>query len=1159
MKNLLLSLFLLLVYNAYSIEYTGIKADSKIKGANHLRYAEKSDFPTFIRLNDSQNLKENSLKKWLGQYLIEIERYDFVEFLEFESKYGIHHKRYQKYFDGYKVEWATFSVHMRNGRIFSLGGNLYPDIKYNSATITQKQAFEKALQAVPAEMYMWESEYLENLRKQETDDINATWFPKAELVIIPVFFKNNAKPEFRLTWKFDIYAWAPHARKDVYVDAETSEVISIIEKLHFSDVEGIAHTRYSGQQTITTEFHNGSYRLRQSGRGNGIETYNMNMTSSYGNATDFLDDDNVWNNFNPAQDEVATDAHFATERMYDYLQETFGWNSINNNGLKLVSYVHYNLMDAGYPSNVNAFWNGSSMNYGDGSSTISPLTTLDIAGHEMAHGITSFSSGLIYQNESGAINEAFSDMFGTVLEFYARPTNANWTVGEDIGIVIRSLSNPKLFSKPSTYLGEFWQFGSADYGGVHTNCTVLAHWFYLLSEGGSGVNDNNDSYSVQGIGIDKAADIAFYLNTAYLAPDANHFDARFNALQVAIDLFGPCTPEVESVINAMYAVGIGSEYVEGVHAEFTASVTESCQVPFTVNFSNSSFNASSYLWDFGDGNTSSDLSPSHTYTDLGNFTVKLIADGGECGSDEKEIVDFISLMPSNPCIIIMPINGTATSQTSCMGKIYDSGGPDGNYHNNSTSTITIAPAGATNVSINFVHFDIEPGDAGYCNYDYIEVFDGPNTSSTSLGRFCNTTGNPGTISSTGNALTLRFVTDQALVMSGYKIDWHCNLSESMPQANFIASNTNTCTGLINFSDLSLHFPNEWLWNFGDGNISNNQNPVHQYTVNGTYNVSLTASNSYGSDTIIKTALIEVNMPDAPIANNDTVCFAEQANLTAIANGELYWYNEAIGGTAIHIGNNFITTELFNDTTFYVESFEEYLPLYTGETNINSGGSFFTSNVEHYLTFDCYSPIKLKSVQVRANSAGDRTILLRNSAGFVLQSKTINIPAGISRIELDFDIPAAYGLQLVGPASPGLYRSNSGLNYPYTITNILSIIGSSAGGVNSTNYYYYFYDWELKGDDCLSPRIPVNVFVDECLSVNNYSIDNLTFYPNPAKDKLFITNEILINNLTISDLQGRVLSLKANNNYIDVSSLSKGIYFITYQINNKVNYYKFIKE
>ncbi|NJO87702.1 MAG: PKD domain-containing protein [Chloroflexia bacterium] len=266
------------------------------------------------------------------------------------------------------------------------------------------------------------------------------------------------------------------------------------------------------------------------------------------------------------------------------------------------------------------------MTYGDGDGiNYFPLTCTDIIGHEITHGVTEHSADLVYAYESGALNESFSDIFGTCIDFYLNPETANWILAEQISSTnapLRSLENPNSLGDPDTYQGNYWVTGSSDNGGVHTNSSVMNYWFYLLTNGGSGVNDNNDTYSVTGIGINKAAQIAYRNLTVYLTANSQFADARFYSIQSAIDLYGECSQEVISVTNAWHAVGVGADYNNSVIAEFNASQTFSCSIPATVNFYNLSVNGSTYRWDFGDGTTSTSANPSKTYTETGVYDIR---------------------------------------------------------------------------------------------------------------------------------------------------------------------------------------------------------------------------------------------------------------------------------------------------------------------------------------------------------------------------------------------------------------------------------------------------------------------------------------------------------------------------------------------------------
>ena len=167
-------------------------------------------------------------------------------------------------------------------------------------------------------------------------------------------------------------------------------------------------------------------------------------------------------------------------------------------------------------------------------------------------------------------------------------------------------------------------------------------------------------------------------------------------------------------------------------------------------------------------------------------------------------------------------------QTNCNGTLYDVGGPNGNYYDNNNSWITIAPPGSNQITLNFTDFDIEaPSSQTYCNWDYLEIFDGADTSAPSLGQYCNAlTGSPGTVVSSGGAITVYLHADQAVNGRGFESSWSCTFPQIAPSTQFSVSDTVTCNGTVSFTDLSMNGPNSWFWSFGDGASSILQNPTH---------------------------------------------------------------------------------------------------------------------------------------------------------------------------------------------------------------------------------------------------------------------------------------------------------------------------------------------
>jgi len=467
-----------------------------------------------------------------------------------------HHRFVQKHKD-VPVWGAEYILHEADGKLISGNGRLVNGLNIETnPKITASQAIQKAIDFTGANKYMWQDAENQNMLKYIKNDVNASYYPVAELLIADKSLSRIAS-QYKLVYKVNVFAEEPMSHKDIFIDANTGEVLFTINRIHTTDVPGVAVTKYSGVQNIITDSVSpGLYRLRSNTIGGGVETYNMNRGTNYGAATDFTDTDNYWNNVNANQDEAATDAHFATQMTYKYYFETFGRLSFDDNDAKLISYVHY---DNNY---ANAFWNGFYMTYGDGNGTsYSALTSLDVCAHEVTHAVTEHSANLIYQDEPGALNEAFSDIFGAAVEFYATPNIADWFIGEDFdlqGNGFRSMSDPKASQLPDTYHGQYWQFSNVfDYGGVHTNCGVMAHWFYILTDGKNGTNDNGHNYNITGIGIDKAAQIAYRTLTAYLVPSSQYIDARQATIWSAEDLYGQCSAEAITTSAAWHAVGVG--------------------------------------------------------------------------------------------------------------------------------------------------------------------------------------------------------------------------------------------------------------------------------------------------------------------------------------------------------------------------------------------------------------------------------------------------------------------------------------------------------------------------------------------------------------------------------------------------------------------------
>jgi PKD repeat protein len=294
-----------------------------------------------------------------------------------------------------------------------------------------------------------------------------------------------------------------------------------------------------------------------------------------------------------------------------------------------------------------------------------------------------------------------------------------------------------------------------------------------------------------------------------------------------------------------------------------------------------------------------------------------------------------------------------------------------------------------------------------------------------------------------------------------------------PDAQFTGSLSNPCSATAQFTNTSAA-STSFMWYFGDGTTSTQTNPTHTYTANGTYTVKLKAYNCKGGDSLIRTNYITINMATPPVGTNGSHCGQGTVSLSASGSGTLNWYDAASGGNLMGTGTTFTTPNISNTTTYYVGSATAMPNEYVGKTD-TAGADLLQTNNSYYLIFDCYTPVILKSVKVYASTAGNRIIELRASNGTtVLQTTTINVPAGESRITLNFNIPVGTGMSLrCGTTIPNMLRNSTGITFPYTLPGKISITGTNA----STTRYYFFYDWEIETPNgCMSSLVPVTASI-----------------------------------------------------------------------------------
>ncbi|MBI0297486.1 M4 family metallopeptidase [Streptomyces sp. PRKS01-29] len=324
---------------------------------------------------------------------------------------------------------------------------------------------------------------------------------------------------------------------------------------------GKGESEYSGSVELGTSKEGSGYTLTDADRG-GHKTTNLE-NGEEGEGKAFTDDDDNWGTGKPDDPQTAAvDAHYGAAATWDYYKNVHGREGIGGDGKAAYSRVHYG------DSYVNAFWDDSCfcMTYGDGQDNKAPLTAIDVAAHEMSHGVTSKTAGLEYSGESGGLNEATSDIFGTAVEFNVKNATdvGDYLIGEKIdingdGTPLRYMDKPSKDGQSA----DAWSDGVGDLD-VHYSSGVANHFFYLLSEG-SGAKEINgvkydsptsDGSKVEGIGRDKAEKVWYKALTTYFTSNTDYHAAREATLKAATDLYGADSAEYKGVDAAWAGVNV---------------------------------------------------------------------------------------------------------------------------------------------------------------------------------------------------------------------------------------------------------------------------------------------------------------------------------------------------------------------------------------------------------------------------------------------------------------------------------------------------------------------------------------------------------------------------------------------------------------------------
>ncbi|GHC74162.1 peptidase M4 [Streptomyces cinnamoneus] len=448
---------------------------------------------------------------------------------------GTVHTRYERTYDGLPVLGGDLVVHQKKNGARDVTKATDADIAVPSTTpsVAPSTAKKSALSAAA---------------DQKTAKADAGQAPRK------VIWAAEGKPVLAYeTTVTGVQKDGTPSKLQVITDANTGKKLFQNETVH----TGTGTSTYSGSVPLTTTQSGSGYTLTDGARG-GHKTYDLNQGTD-GTGALFTNSSDVWG---AGRQKAGVDAHYGAAVTWDFYKNVLGRSGIKGDGVGAYSRVHYG---NGY---VNAFWDDECfcMTYGDGENNANPLTSLDVAAHEMTHGVTSATANLRYSGESGGLNEATSDIFGTAAEFYANNSTdpGDYLIGEKIDI--NGDGTPlRYMDKPSKDGGsrDYWSssLGSVD---VHYSSGPANHFYYLLSEGSGskvigGVSYNSPTYNnskVAGIGRDKATKIWYKALTTYFTSTTNYKAARTATLKATADLYGSTGTEYKAVAAAWTAINV---------------------------------------------------------------------------------------------------------------------------------------------------------------------------------------------------------------------------------------------------------------------------------------------------------------------------------------------------------------------------------------------------------------------------------------------------------------------------------------------------------------------------------------------------------------------------------------------------------------------------
>lgn len=674
------------------------------------------------------------------------------------------HVRLRQTHRGLRVWGAEVVVHATAEAITSMNGHvitgldeLDAEIRFDDAdAVRMARADYTARAGAPASAY-----------KRET----------IELMV----YKYRGEP--RLVWHVHFFTerqpTMEPGRWNYFIDATSGELLGAFDWLTTAPLQasgpgGNPNVARTWEESLDVEPYSGQYAMDTTGdvdinqpTVHGMITQDWKMSTNPGQASV------VVGQLEYIGDASTADAHGFTEVTLDMMWQWMGHDSIDDAGYVIRSRVHYDYMYE------NAFWDGSQMTYGDGAQYFYPLTgDIDVIAHEINHGFTEHHSNLIYDQESGGLNESFSDVAGVAAEWFHEGTGADWLIGHDIarpgalpGDALRFMCDPPLDGVSIDHYDDYYP--GID---VHFSSGIANKAFCRAAGRLSDPVNHNPATPPTVAGVQLAAQVWYEANASYWTPSTTFQDGCQGTIEAARDALGLPSGDVDAILASWNEVGV-----------------------------------------YCDGQT-----------------------------------------PPLRCDVI---------HTGDSGIIQSPNYP-GNYPDQWSFTDCIYPSSGNIPTLTFTDFLTEE------DWDFLYISDG----STGMEISTHTGATlPGP--TTAPIIVVKFASDQSITQRGWQAEWTSVGNNTAPAASF----TYNVAGLdVAFTDTSADTDGtiaEWAWDFGDGAISDQQNPGHAYAAEGTYTVTLTVTDDAGGWNSTSQQVTVVEPTGMPVASFDVSVSGRTVELT----------------------------------------------------------------------------------------------------------------------------------------------------------------------------------------------------------------------------------------------------------------------------------------